>query len=73
MPPCTTQTKKDCIRRVREAAACCLRCPSPRLAQHHRQRFLLHLRFFQWQKEPREKNLALFIRVLLVALWELLL
>ena len=55
-PPCTAETKRDYIRRVREAATHWLHCPSPRPAQHHMERSPLSLWFLQWEKRTQGDN-----------------
>ena len=70
-PPCTSDTKTDRIRRIREVATHWSHCSSPKPAQHHVARSPLSLWFLQWKTEPKEDNqLPPAFRV---TLWEALL
>ena len=52
--PPPPETKRDCIRRVTEAATCWLHFPSPRTAQHHTERSPPSHWFIQWKKRIQE-------------------
>lgn len=67
-PLCTSETKTDCLRRVREAATCWPRCPSPRPLQYHTKRSLLNLQLPHWEKKAQGEHLA--APALCIASWE---
>ena len=55
-PSWITETKKDCIRRVRGVATLWWHCPSPRLEHRHIKMAPLHLWFPQLEKESPKQT-----------------